>query len=437
MSRIRSAPNLKSNEPEGQAAELRDAPGSWQGFGLRLGAANGSREPEVCPSPRNRMKEAFLTVVIDSDQHLYESRDMWAQNIDPDMRDDALSIEDDKLGYSWLTWRGRHLSMADMQHPGDTSAIARHHNRNIDGLRSEYSYDEALPAHYWEPKARVDHIASMGLEGAVLFPNFGLLWERRLSQSLPALTANMGAWNRWCANVAYEGAGRLHPVAHLTLRDPQWLLGQLSSLSEAGVRLAMIAPSAVDGRPLSHPDHDRIWDAFVERGVTPVFHVADQPRVLDDAFYTDSEENFVPVLESVFLWVPPAIAVTDLIVNGTLEKHPDLRIGIVELSSIWVPQFLLMLDGGFDFTSKLNGRHVAELQLRPSEYFRRQVRVSAFSYEMPARLTAKSGDLFMCCSDFPHSEGTATPLEDYARIGCEPEEAPGLFESNINSLLSA
>jgi predicted TIM-barrel fold metal-dependent hydrolase len=197
----------------------------------------------------------------------------------------------------------------------------------------------------------------------------------------------------------------------------------------------MIAPAAVDGRPLSHPDHDRLWAAFVQHGITPVFHVADQPRVLDDAFYTDSEESFVPVLESVFLWVPPAIAVTDMIVNGVLARHPDLRIGIVELSSIWVPQYLMMLDGGWDFTSALNGSPLAEIDMRPSEYFHRQVRVSSFSYEQPARLTAKSGDLYMCCSDFPHSEGTATPVEDYARSGCVPDQSPGLFAENIATLL--
>ena len=163
----------------------------------------------------------------------------------------------------------------------------------------------------------------MGLDEAVVFPNFGLLWERRLSTSLPALTANMTAWNRWCATVVADGAGLLHPVAHLTLRDGAWLEAQLAFLSSNGVRLAMIAPAAVDGRPLSHPDHDRFWAAFVHHGVTPVFHVADQPRVLDDAFYTDPEENFVPVLESIFLWTAPAIAVTDLIVNGTWPAIPS------------------------------------------------------------------------------------------------------------------
>jgi predicted TIM-barrel fold metal-dependent hydrolase len=293
-----------------------------------------------------------------------------------------------------------------------------------------------LPVHYWDPAARAEHLPAMGLDQAVVFPNFGLLWERRLSGTPDALKANMAAWNRWCGTVVTEGGGRLHPVAHLTLRDPDWLMAQLAALSSAGVRLAMIAPAAVDGRPLSHPDHDSLWAAFVENGVTPVFHVADQPRVIDDAFYTDSDESIVSVLESVFLWVPSAIAVTDLIVNGTLARHPELRIGIVELSSVWVPQYLMMLDGGWEFTSKLNGSPLAELDGRPSEYFRRQVRVSSFSYEQPARLMAKAGDLFMCCSDFPHSEGTATPIEDYERVGSDPTAAAGLFCENVAALLS-
>jgi predicted TIM-barrel fold metal-dependent hydrolase len=381
-------------------------------------------------------REAHVTTIIDSDQHLYESRTLWSDHIDPSLEEEALVIVDDELGYPWLTWRNQRLDVADVQTPGDTSELGRHRQRLRDHLPPEYSYDEALPAHYWEPSARADHLDAMGLDEAVVFPNFGLLWERRLSESLDALTANMAAWNRWCATVVSDGRGRLHPVAHLTLRDPAWLDDQLATLSSAGVHLGMIAPAAVDGRPLSHPDHDRLWAAFIHHGVTPVFHVADQPRVLDDAFYTDPDDNFVPVLESIFLWVPPAIAITDLIVNGTLARYPELRIGIVELSSIWVPQYLLMLDGGWEFTSALNGRPLVQLDLRPSEYFRRQVRVASFSYEQPARLAAKSGDLFMCCSDFPHSEGTATPVQDYARTGCEPGQASGLFHSNITALLA-
>jgi hypothetical protein len=275
----------------------------------------------------------------------------------------------------------------------------------------------------------------MGLDAAVLFPNYGLLWERTLSADLPALTANMAAWNRWCVTVVHDGGGRLSPVAHLTLRDATWLLGQLADLERAGVRLAMIAPALVDGRPLSHPDHDRLWAAFVEHGITPVFHVADQPRVFADGWYTDPADRFVDVIESVFLWTPPALAVADLIVNGTLARHERLRIGIIELSAVWVPMFLMMLDGAWDFTNQLNGRPLTGLDLRPSEYFRRQIRVAAFSYERPARLTAQAGDIFMACSDFPHSEGQADPIAQYAAAGSSPDQDPGLFSANITYLL--
>ena len=110
--------------------------------------------------------------------------------------------------------------------------------------------------------------------------------------------------------------------------------------------------------------------------------------------------------------------------------------GIVELSSIWVPQFLLMIDGANDFTAKLNGKPLTELPRRPSEYFLERVRVSSFAYENPRRLTARGGDVFMLCSDFPHSEGTADPLAEYERAGCTAGEYDGLFHANIESLIS-
>jgi predicted TIM-barrel fold metal-dependent hydrolase len=377
----------------------------------------------------------LMTAIIDCDQHLYESRSTWLDHIDPSRRDDALAIVDDELGYPWVTWRGRRLGLADVQIPGDTAALGHRRRRQRAGQPPEYSYDEALPKDYWEPSARAAKLGQMGLDEAILFPNYGLLWERDLSADLPALTANMGAWNRWCAAVAKQS--RLNPVAHLTLRDPEWLLGQLHDLDRAGVRMAMIAPALVDGRPLSHPDNERLWAAFVDHGITPTFHVADQPRLFDDAWYTDADDRFVPVLESVLLWAPAAVAMTDLILNGTFERHPELRFGIVELSAVWVPMWLMYLDGGWEFTNKINGQPLVELSMRPSEYFARQVRVAAFSYEDASRLTARSGDVFMCCSDYPHSEGSSSPVADYEKMRCTRDQAPGLFEENIRFLLHA
>ena len=375
--------------------------------------------------------------VIDSDQHLYESRTTWRDHIDPARRDDALRIEDDALGYPWLCWRDRKLQPVDVQMPGRTSELGDRRERIRAGMRAEASYDDELPRAYWDPGARADALAAMGVDEAITFPNFGLLWERTLDADLAALTANMTAWNRWCGSVVQDGRGRVHPVAHVTLRDPEWLTAELGRLSRDGVHLAMVAPALVDGRPLSHPDHDLLWRAFVDNDVAPVFHVADQRRVFDDAWYAQPDDSFLPPIESIFIWTAAALACTDLILNGTLERFPNLRLGIVELSAIWVPMFLMMLDGGTDFTTKLNGRALADLSLRPSEYFRRQVRVSSFAYELPSRLIRQTGDLYMCCSDYPHSEGTSTPLADYTSgprpVG--PDDAPGLFHDNIAFVL--
>jgi predicted TIM-barrel fold metal-dependent hydrolase len=377
-------------------------------------------------------------VIVDSDQHLYETRTTWADHIDSAHRDDALRIEDDALGYPWLMWRDKKLQPADVQLPGHTAELGERRQRERAGIAREGSYDDELPRDYWDPAARVERLTKMGVDAAVVFPNFGLGWERTLDADVGALKANMTAWNRWCGSVATDGRGRVYPVAHLTLRDPDWLDSELTRLRRDGVRLAMVAPALVNGRPLSHPDHDRVWRAFVEHEVTPVFHVADQRRVFDEAWYTDPDDTGVPAVESVFLWTPAALACTDLILNGTLDRHPDLRIGIVELSAIWVPMFLMMLDGGAAFTAKLNGRPLAELSMAPSDFFRRQVRVSSFAYELPARMIRQTGDLYMCCSDFPHSEGTATPLADYttSAVPIRPEDAPGLFGDNISMLLA-
>ncbi|MGH8977165.1 MAG: amidohydrolase family protein [Acidimicrobiia bacterium] len=375
--------------------------------------------------------------VIDSDQHLYETRTTWRDHIDPKRRDDALRIEDDELGYAWLMWRRRKLLPVDVQHPGETSELGARRERIRAGVPAEERYDEQLPRDYWDPAARAGRLTAMGVDEAMTFPNFGLTWERTLDEDLDALTANMTAWNRWCGSVVADGRGRIHPVAHLTLRDRDWLASELGRLSRDGVRLAMIAPALVNGLPLSHPEHDALWSLFVDNDIAPVFHVADTNRPFADAWYTEPDDSFVPPLESVFLWTAAALACTDLILNGTLERFPALRIGIVELSAIWVPMYLMMLDGGHDFTTKLNGRPLAELSHRPSEYFRRQVRVSSFSYELPARLIRQTGDLYMCCSDYPHSEGTATPLADYLGSArpVRPDDTPGLFHDNVAFLL--
>jgi predicted TIM-barrel fold metal-dependent hydrolase len=374
-------------------------------------------------------------IVVDADQHLFEPRTMWADYGDPGDRDRMLAIIDDEAGNAWLRWQGQRIGLAHVTTPGRPDDVGDQQQRARTGEPPRTRYDEALPDDFWEPTARLARLDQLGVDAAVCFPNYGLLWERELAGDLPATLANMRAWNRWAVQAAHDGRGRLHPVGHVTLRDVDWLERELRALGAGGVRAAMVAPGLVEGRALSDPVFDRAWRAFLEHGITPVFHVANQTRLFGDAWYDSDPDQSLPVFNSVFLWVPAAVAIADLVLNGVLERHPDLRIGVMELSAVWLPMFVMFLDGGHDFTRRLNGTTLTDLALRPSDYVRRQVRVAAFSYERPGRLARDVGDVFMACSDWPHSEGTADPLGDYRAARCDPSADRGLFGDNVEFLL--
>jgi predicted TIM-barrel fold metal-dependent hydrolase len=374
-----------------------------------------------------------VNLLIDSDTHLFEPSGMWREYADPADRDVALHMANDDLGYTWLMSGDRRLSLGGPHRPGDVDGIGVFRRRLLDGLPAEFDLED-FTSSYSDPGARLLELDRAGFDASIMFPNYGISWERPMQDDVRATLANMTAWNRWIVEIAENGGGRLHPVAHLSLRDVNWFENQLRQLAEGGIRIGLISPSLVDGRPLSHPDLDRVWAAFVDHGITPVFHVANQPRPFDEAWYGEDLEGGISPLSVVFIWTGAALALTDLILNGVLERYPELRMGIMELSARWVPQHMQMMDGGYRHTARFNGEST-QLSLMPSEYFQRQVRVAAFSYERPLDLMAASGDLFMACSDYPHTEGTLTAIEDYAAVGLAPDAHPKFFGGNASFLL--
>jgi len=349
--------------------------------------------------------------MIDVDQHLFESRTTWSEHIDPADRADALSISDDEAGWPWLTWRGERLTPLEVPIPERSSLIGADRLRRVRGERAPASFDELVPDSYRLAGARLQLLDSFGLDASVLFPNYGLLWEQRLASDRAAQRANARAYNRFVAGICADGEGRLFGVAHVLLHDPEWAVEEIGRVRTDGVRLAMIAPAPVDDKPLSHPDFDPVWAAFSDHGVAPVFHVSEFESPLHPAWRQGEPEEGERLFDSIFLYLAPAVALADLILNGVLERFPSLRVGVVELTASWVPHFLLHIDGASDFFAQRHGEPYHQLSARPSEYFLRQVRVAALPYEMPYRLVPKVGDdTFMIGSDWPHAEGVADPV---------------------------
>ena len=377
--------------------------------------------------------------MIDVDQHLFESRTTWSEHIDPADRADALFIADDEAGWPWLTWRGERLTPLEVPIPERSSLIGADRLRRVRGERAPASFDELVPDSYRLAGARLQLLDSFGLDASVLFPNYGLLWEQRLASDRAAQRANARAYNRFVAGICADGEGRLFGVAHVLLHDPEWAVEEIGRVRTDGVRLAMIAPAPVDDKPLSHPDFDPVWAACSDHGVAPVFHVSEFESPLHPAWRQGEPEEGERLFDSIFLYLAPAVALADLILNGVLERFPSLRVGVVELTASWVPQFLLHIDGASDFFAQRHGEPYHQLSARPSEYFLRQVRVAALPYEMPYRLVPKVGDdTFMIGSDWPHAEGVADPVAAAERgiRGLEGAARENILGANAAWLLS-
>jgi predicted TIM-barrel fold metal-dependent hydrolase len=169
-----------------------------------------------------------------------------------------------------------------------------------------------------------------------------------------------------------------------------------------------------------------------------VFHVSEFESPLHPAWRQGEPEEGERLFDSIFLYLAPAVALADLILNGVLERFPSLRVGVVELTASWVPHFLLHIDGASDFYTLRHGEPYHQLSARPSEYFLRQVRVAALPYEMPYRLVPKVGDdTFMIGSDWPHAEGVADPLAAAERgvAGLEGAARANILGANAAWLL--
>ena len=93
------------------------------------------------------------------------------------------------------------------------------------------------------------------------------------------------------------------------------------------------------------------------------------------------------------------------LVGGICDRHPGLRVVVLESGAGWLPFWLWWLD---ELYERYVGLDCDELSATPSELFRRQCFVSAEIEEpgLRAVIDALGVDCVVTASDFPHPEGS-------------------------------
>jgi len=102
-----------------------------------------------------------------------------------------------------------------------------------------------------------------------------------------------------------------------------------------------------------------------------------------------------------------------MIIDGVLDRHPRLKIGVIEQGATWMPGFMKSIDSAADAFRK-NEERLQKLELKPSEYVQRQVRVTPYPHEDAGWVIQQTGpDVCLFSSDYPHVEGGRNPLKRF------------------------
>jgi uncharacterized protein len=229
---------------------------------------------------------------------------------------------------------------------------------------------------------------------------------------------------------------RLLAVAFVALDDPGLALTAATEALDSGCAAIEIPSYPVAPVSLAHPAFDPLYRLVEERDCPLLFHVGGGGHLVPDPLERAGRprparrrdrQMAEPALTFMGMPAPVEMALAALVFDGTFERHPGLRFGVVEQGATWFPGFLRRLDLAFAEFAHAGQRR--RLSVAPSEHILRAVRVAPFPYEDIAWLFAQSSaQPYLFGSDYPHDEGGPDPLGQLVgRMAGAPEADVDLF----------
>jgi predicted TIM-barrel fold metal-dependent hydrolase len=333
---------------------------------------------------------------LDADGHVLEPATLWQDYLEARYRDRALRIRSDENGLEYLEIGGRPSERTRLGTLGLLGAMGDPLARPS----PERRYSDSMPFGAGDAAERVELLDRENLEKSVLYPTIGLLWECELEDPELSL-AYQRAYNRWIADFCRGSRGRLVPIAHLTLLDPDGSADELERAVADGCKGAFVAPFTHTKKAHGHPDHDPLYARAAALGVPLAIHPTFEPFWAAPVRFKKlgrAREFFY----NVMLRQGVQQAFLSFIALGTLDRFPALRLGVLESGSGWIGSLLDRADAVLETGQGL----AVGLKRKPSEYFREQCFISGDPDETAAPYIVDhvGADCFLWATDYPHPD---------------------------------
>ncbi len=370
--------------------------------------------------------------VHDADAHIMEPPTWLRDHADPDVRD-RIAIP----GYANELAQTGEAGVAAVLDEAELDAI-------FDRLKDRHRSDEFLADEAQDVMNRKNFAATgsflaedrprvldfIGVDSQLLFNTFHnsrlYQWEHPDASGQIDLDLAYGAaraHNRGMTEFCSVDE-RLLATCYVPLADFERAEAMAGEAIEMGASALLVASGCPAGHSPSHRSLDPVWRQAEEAGIPVVFHVGGTGDLIDPSYFHNGlpippdfhggEENFRSV-DYMSIPYPPMQTLATLIFDGVMERHPDLRIGVIEQGCIWLPSWLKQMESAMDAFGRHEER-LRDLSMTPGEYVERQVRVTPYPTEDVGWVTDQVGpNILLFNTDYPHVEGGRRPFERFER----------------------
>jgi predicted TIM-barrel fold metal-dependent hydrolase len=253
-----------------------------------------------------------------------------------------------------------------------------------------------------DPAARVADLDFEGVDVNLMLPSgwFGV-WT--MPEVDPAIEQTMyRAYNRWMADYCGAFPDRLTGVILVSGRDTEGSLEELKRAAKEPWAMGVFC-YAPYGMPLDHPSLEPYWDVAEENDLAFVIHTFTvMPPYAPGGL--DNWENLFLQRSAAHPWCGMR-NMASVIGGGILDRHPSLRLGVLEAGHGWLPSWARRLD---EHAESVKGA-LPELKHKPTEYvtggrYFQSIEMSEGQEITKAVIDILGDHVLMYASDYPHAE---------------------------------
>jgi predicted TIM-barrel fold metal-dependent hydrolase len=338
--------------------------------------------------------------IIDADTHITEPPDTWSSRLPAKYADRAPRIVRDER-YGIEVWK---IGDGSSPVPVGHTAVAGWPEPFPNAPRG---FAET-PAAAHDARARLAYMDEIGIWAMALYPNVGGFGNEAFLRLGDAglMLACVRAYNDFLLDWVSPDPRRFIPVCATPFWDVKATVAEIERCAAAGHKGILFTGEPQHfGQPMLADRHwDPLWSVAEETGLPVSFHIGSGN--LTEEFTPERIAAYgiggVNARTAVSLFLENGKQLADLLLSGVLARHPKLRVVSVESGIGFIPFVLEAADYAFAYSQVAKER--PEFEMKPSEYFRRQVYGCYFFEEhAPRELLPKIGEenvLFE--TDYPH-----------------------------------